>query len=61
MCRHHVQGVLVREVGQLVSMINADLVAISHVIGSLQLARIFHEAVTFSPLAKRLLGTCGVS
>ena len=31
-----------------VSMINADLVAISHVIGSLQLARIFHEAVTFT-------------
>jgi hypothetical protein len=31
-----------------VSMINADLMAISHVIGSLQLARIFHEAVTFT-------------
>lgn len=45
MCRHHVQGVLVRV---RVSMINADLVAISHVIGSLQLARIFHEAVTFT-------------
>ena len=31
-----------------VSMINADLVAISHVIVSLQLARVFHEAVTFT-------------
>jgi hypothetical protein len=36
------------EAVHVVSMINADLVAISHVIGSLQLARVFHEAVTFT-------------
>ena len=31
-----------------VSMINSDLVVINHVNDSLQIARIFHEAVTFT-------------
>ena len=30
------------------STINTDLVVVSHVIVSLQLARVFHEAVTFT-------------
>ena len=39
-------------------MIDADLVAISHVSGSHQLSRVLHEVITFTVLGHRSLESC---
>ena len=52
---HDLQGA---QVSQLLGMISAGHVAISHVSGSHQLGRVLHEVITFSIVGQRLLESC---